>query len=309
MEALSILTASSTGTGAWRAMQYVLDSGGQVLGIAQRSLYCGLGQEIVCVGTEEIGRGPLNVLLSRAEWTYLRETVGCGDLVGFGSYTEGVQVIIQCREATVFKQVLSFLPVIRLPELWRIREFVAERGCGPLLPVIRSEDVEDGQAISYEGIVAERVFHSLGLLKKSWKGCNSLATIQQAVRGLIGIGPGSTPSGDDVLVGYLGGLELLAPMNSRVRRLYTEYRKVLTDSIQFTSPISRAHLEWAIQGFFSETLLELLESLKQPSMKKIEPCLSRVIKQGASSGTDTILGLVSALEHGKEEEYDNHAFG
>ena len=309
MAALPILTASSTGIGAWRAMQDECGSGGQVLGIAQRSLYCGLGQAIVCVGTEEIGRGPLNVLLSRAEWMCLRDAVGCGDIVGFESYAEGVRAIVQCRETTVFKQVSSILPVIRLPELWRIREFVAERGCGPLLPVIRSEDVNDGQALSYEGIVAERVFHSLGLLKKSWQGCNSLATIQQAVRGLIGIGPGSTPSGDDVLVGYLGGMELLAPRNSRVRRLYTEYRKVLTDSIQFTSPISRAHLKWAIQGFFSETLLELLESLKQPGMKKIEPCLSRVIKQGASSGTDTILGLVSALEHGKEEKYDNHAFG
>jgi len=268
-----------------------------------------LGQAIVCVGTEEMGRGPLNVLLAPAEWSFLRDAVWCGDIVGFGSYAAGARVIVQCREATVFKQGLSLSPVVRLPELRQIREFAAKRGRGPLVAVIRSADVQDGPALSFEEVVAERVVHSLSLLRESWQGCNSLSAIQQAVRGLIGIGPGSTPSGDDVLVGYLGGLELLAPTNSRARRLYTEYRKVLIDAIQFTSPISRAHLEWAIQGFFSESLLELLESLKHPGMKKIEPCLARVIKQGASSGTDTILGLVSALEHGKEEENDNHAFG
>ena len=97
MEALSILTASSTGTGAWRAMKEVRGSGGQVLGIAQRSLYCGLGQAIVCIGSEEIGRGPLNVLLSRAEWTFLRDAVGCGDLVGSGNLWQSGDAGRCCR--------------------------------------------------------------------------------------------------------------------------------------------------------------------------------------------------------------------
>jgi hypothetical protein len=309
MEALSVLAASSTGIGAWCAIRGDRGAGGRVLGIAQRSLYCELGQQIVCVGTEEMGRGPLNVLLPRAEWAFLRDAVGRGDIVGFGSYAAEGRVIVQCREATVFKQGLSLSPLVRLPELRRIREFAAKRGRGPLVPVIRSSAGEDRTALTFEGVVADRVTRSLGLLRESWQGCNSLSTIQKAVRGLIGIGPGSTPSGDDVLVGYLGGLELSGQMNSRARRLYAEHRTVLADAIQFTSPISRAHLEWAIRGFYSESFLELLESLKQPGMRKIESCLSRVVEQGASSGTDTIVGLVSALEHGKEEKYDNHAFG
>jgi hypothetical protein len=117
---------------------------------------------------------------------------------------------------------------------------------------------------------------------------------------LVGLGVGLTPSGDDVLVGALAGLDLASECNSGARLL----RQALVESLPVplearTTRLSAQMLRAAADGLYAEPVLDVLHALAGGggSPAPVERAAAALARLGHRSGRDTLLGIAAALSH------------
>ena len=126
---------------------------------------------------------------------------------------------------------------------------------------------------------------------------------------LIGLGIGLTPSGDDFLCGVLAGLILTGQTESTFAK---SLHKTIAEHLNDTVDVSAAFLHCALKGQFSLAVNHLLvntdfESPQDTSHVKCNPQITPGIANvpaitenflaiGHSSGTDTLCGILYALE-------------
>lgn len=110
----------------------------------------------------------------------------------------------------------------------------------------------------------------------------------EAALGLIGLGPGSTPSGDDLVAGLLLTLHYARhPAAEPLRAVALQAR---------TTRLGKAMLAWAARGEASEHTLLLLRSLFAcPAPEALHP-LGAVLAHGATSGADLAAGILVGLQ-------------
>lgn len=112
-----------------------------------------------------------------------------------------------------------------------------------------------------------------------------------ATRGLVGLGEGLTPAGDDYLVGALailhrlaGGWPVCAPSPARA----------LAEQAQAgTTTVGAAFLAHAVAGEFSEPLRDLVMASSADAARAAAGVLARM---GATSGADTLAGMRATLD-------------
>ena len=109
---------------------------------------------------------------------------------------------------------------------------------------------------------------------------------------VVGRGPGSTPSGDDVLVGILAVLNSSHSGAAGARAAESLSRAILP-LLWTTSDVSAQLLRQAVKGLFSRDVHELvLALLGNPAPQQLRNTIRRVIETGATSGADTCMGLL-----------------
>lgn len=108
----------------------------------------------------------------------------------------------------------------------------------------------------------------------------------QQLSSIIGLGIGLTPSGDDFLCGVLAGLLL---RNATDHPFSTELRQQIRQKLSDTNDISRAFLQCALQGQFSEAVCSLGRNLNPDQLSAAFSAI------GHSSGMDTLCGVLYAL--------------
>jgi hypothetical protein len=109
--------------------------------------------------------------------------------------------------------------------------------------------------------------------------------------GLIGLGIGLTPSGDDYLVGLLAGLE--ATGDPARHDLATA---IMTHAPARTTAFGAAALGHASRGAFSEHLHDVLVAVGGGGLDELARPIGRALAYGATSGSDTLVGLLAALD-------------
>jgi hypothetical protein len=134
------------------------------------------------------------------------------------------------------------------------------------------------------------------LARASWR--QEQAPIEEAVERLAGLGPGLTPSGDDVLGGFAAVMALLSPALSQ-DGLSREWIATLIARIAGprTTLISHVLLTHAARGEVGEQIGALLLALALPVSEhaQVRQAAERVLSFGATSGADTLLGLLLGL--------------
>jgi hypothetical protein len=119
---------------------------------------------------------------------------------------------------------------------------------------------------------------------------DSAAAASEA-RGLIGLGVGLTPSGDDLLVGLLAALEATGnPIRPALGR------SVAAEARARTTAIGSTALWHATRGEFAERLHDVLIAIGLDDPDATERAVARAIAYGATSGVDTLVGLFLGLE-------------
>jgi hypothetical protein len=134
------------------------------------------------------------------------------------------------------------------------------------------------------------------LVQASW--LQDIAGIEEATLGLAGLGPGLTPSGDDVLSGFAAIMALLSPQLSAdsISREYIA-STIAAVAKPRTTKLSTVLLEFAARGEVSEQFGTLLLSLNLPAeeFETVQKAADRVLAFGASSGGDILFGMLLGL--------------
>jgi hypothetical protein len=123
------------------------------------------------------------------------------------------------------------------------------------------------------------------------------ASPEMATR-LLGSGPGLTPSGDDVLAGFLAGAAAFGLDAAALR----EATAVLAPAR--TTALSAALLWHAARGECIDELAGLaavLTSQCRPGPEQAGPAVSALLSVGHSSGAALALGLVTAAQYALAE--------
>ncbi|GKX60830.1 hypothetical protein SOASR031_31450 [Leminorella grimontii] len=103
----------------------------------------------------------------------------------------------------------------------------------------------------------------------------------------IGMGPGLTPSSDDVLVGMLAAAYGYTPSAHALRRcpLFAHAQPLE----RLTTHVSCAYLHHAGKGYFSTPLRRAVFALRQNGRDMA--AVARLLSHGHTSGADTLLGV------------------
>ncbi|MDP5226589.1 MULTISPECIES: DUF2877 domain-containing protein [Arthrobacter] len=122
--------------------------------------------------------------------------------------------------------------------------------------------------------------------------------LDRAILGLVGLGAGLTPSGDD----HLCGVALVAARpGSRLSGVGGRLLAVLDAYPERTTDVSEATLREAAEGRARQSLLDLLAGLTAvvpgdvDPLEHLRPLLVQVLGIGRTSGTDILSGLLAGL--------------
>jgi hypothetical protein len=115
---------------------------------------------------------------------------------------------------------------------------------------------------------------------------------------IVGVGEGLTPSGDDILVGVLAGLDSAHWLSREVPTLRQDLVVALGGCAARTTRLSAQMLAAAAARLYAEPVLGVLDALcdggAAPAV--LEQAVDSLLAVGHRSGTDTLRGTVAALE-------------
>jgi hypothetical protein len=110
---------------------------------------------------------------------------------------------------------------------------------------------------------------------------------------LAGLGPGLTPSGDDLLAGFAAAWTLMDEslgLQGGSRRGVTG--ALVSGARAGASPLGRAWLGHAVRGELAEPMRRFADALFAEDARDLGPALREVLGVGASSGTDWAVGFL-----------------
>ena len=117
-----------------------------------------------------------------------------------------------------------------------------------------------------------------------------------AVEALIGLGSGLTPSGDDLLAGYMTGLWCTARRQKDRTNFLNELGKRIIELSMRTNDISRTYLFHAVHGQVSSRIAALADAIRRPEEPgRLLETAEQAIQNGGTSGMDTVTGLLLGI--------------
>ena len=188
-------------------------------------------------------------------------------------------------------------------------EDIPDAGMAPLIPY--AEDLAYGNptGLSCNSETARLVFPSVCRLVRGIC-AGDLREIDDAIEQIVGLGPGLTPSGDDLLGGAILGLNVVLDACARggekgsvVIAVWREIVSFAAESIvrhaSGTTDISAALLRYAANGVASASIHWLLLKLLHPecAVGLVESAL-KVASVGHTSGWDSLAGLTLGMHLG-----------
>ncbi len=121
-------------------------------------------------------------------------------------------------------------------------------------------------------------------------------TAASAVGVLIGLGPGLTPGGDDLLVGYLAGLWCTVRDRSERSQYISALGKAVIRLSRRTNDISRTYLYHAAHGQVSSRLAALAEAIcRGENPDSLLAAAEAAMRVGHTSGMEAVAGLLIGL--------------
>lgn len=116
-----------------------------------------------------------------------------------------------------------------------------------------------------------------------------------AARFITGLGPGLTPSGDDLLTGLLGTWWWWEKINGGLSDLLQEcFSGVSEVALKYTNVFGYQQIQCATGSDLSEVALDVVAALISGG-KDLESCVAALLEVGFCSGTDMLAGICAAL--------------
>jgi len=289
----------------------------QVIATFKRSLYCrDKKANIICIGKPEIGKGPFTLLCSaEGPWpenvlsTTMKIRVlknrllleGTGitfDLDGAMVWNRGLSTI--SGQGDCFLNDISWIAKRTLCDAPRESLGMVVASFLPLAmqKTRRSSDILiDSLHSSFVEVISE--IRDLPLLLTGGRCNNSFA---KGLGRLIGLGSGLTPSGDDFLAGVVMGLFKAGREDEAACLAHYFYRAAQGR----VSDISLAFYRALNRGLLAEPYQMFLKAIGTGEIMILERLLKRVSLLGATSGWDTIAGMLLGFRLGLSSQNEEH---
>lgn len=257
---------------------------GLVVAAFEKAIYVDLGRGLICIGSSEIGDGPIHALSSA--WRPLTDA---------GHVRVGETVSIDAEHASIWTPPPWPRPV-RAADLQRaaarLHAFLAsEAPAEGLARMVLDAGFEPRPSSAALARVAKpRIAQVRAWLAAAAAGEGNSGT---APVGLLGLGPGLTPSGDDLI----GGICIASAAAGRMDVLRTLSETIKVAAPTSTSVISAAFLRSAVDGVGSARLHAALCCLLDDSQTAMTgQRLRDASSTGATSGFDALAGCWLALD-------------
>ncbi|MDL1951438.1 DUF2877 domain-containing protein [Acidobacteria bacterium ACD] len=171
------------------------------------------------------------------------------------------------------------------------------------LPIpARSVALLTGNATGFgevEGLVLKWTHaRSRSLVATLLRGDVRVVAYRPDVSALTGLGPGLTPTGDDVLVGLAAMSKRLASAGILEARAATAYATSLAGLVAAeTTPAARELLVAASKGQYPTALAAVVEAMgsERPDRPALKEQAGRLVAMGAHSGADLLAGALALV--------------
>lgn len=121
--------------------------------------------------------------------------------------------------------------------------------------------------------------------------CNTMTNLMNGkaddITPFIGLGPGLTPSFDDIIVGMLAVISSDCRFDNQIRQLKFAFERLSLHLL--TTTVSASFLTYALQGKFSLLVLQVINSFAQH--KYHHSSIKNLSNYGHTSGSDLLLGI------------------
>ena len=241
----------------------VTHAAAEIAAVYERSLYLRAGNAFVCIGEPVVGNGPSTMIVDFS-------------LSEFGLRADTSATIADQKIA-----IGSIVLTLNRCALWQ----------PPAWPAVPSSDrlAEICTALAHR-LAVEGPQHSSPIAKRITRFEDWLSNIDEtveAIDGIVGLGPGLTPSGDDVLIGALAMLDALGERETHVALSHA----INAITPGQTSPLSHCFLRAAVAGHISGRFHTIVSSV---IIGDIDRAIDTARTIGHSSGWDMLTGAVIA---------------
>ena len=267
---------------------------GRVCAVFERSIHIAVNDEIVCIGGAGIGNGPLNAIVEPAIASRWPAGIEAGERAEIAG-----RAIPLRRWRLDFSGARTWRPdpwplptnaVAVRATLDRARSIVGERAPydGLARLAILGEHISSGAPSDALARIAAPRLAALG----DWLAEVELnAGAPDGIVGLLGLGPGLTPSGDDVLSGALIGLHAVGAEALAAQMAGA----LLPEAPNATTPLSCAFLEAAATGEGGEALHGFIGAVVTGQRDRLDAVVDSLGRIGHTSGWDALAGAYLAL--------------
>ena len=252
------------------------------------------GDHLLTIQAPDVVRTPLSLV---APWP---ETDGPELSPGQKAFMDGRTGLFHCGDweislsgAAVFATRVRIQPKLECCEAWRILEqhFAVALERGSIHDFIQSGVLKELEVNSSSRQYGEMLRRRIDALTTAVRVCNADAAARAAC-GLIGLGPGLTPAGDDFLQGFF----LFAQAFSRIGTVSDECCGLLQMQERLdTTEISRALWRSFLSGHAAEPVKNLAEAFNSDDWKIFSRQVELISLIGHSSGDDFLTGAWWAL--------------
>jgi len=276
---------------------------GDIIGVFDHAINIVLPRGLVCLVAEEVGRGPLNITVNlpvgipsmsslglqiggKVRVSSFSLELGGRHRVSFGSVGIYSPKGKLARDLLEGDEIAANLKIVRKTAI----RFGNMQGLGDLLALVRPR--ADGAKAGNLNIFASAALPRLVRLEEAFFSEDESSLIE-AVGGLVGLGPGLTPSSDDVLAGLVLVCALYGnKLGIAQRASQLVARATVAEARGKTTLLSEECLMQAALGRGNEPALRLCDALLTGGRESVERETRRVLAIGETSGTDTVLGIV-----------------
>ncbi|MDQ7851010.1 MAG: DUF2877 domain-containing protein [Armatimonadota bacterium] len=258
---------------------------GRVLATFARSCYLDLDGEVVAIVAGDLPAGPFAVVVDGTP-PLAAVPVGAPAAAGGDRIRIAGAVEVDLRPAAPWDPLLApwaGMPAHLDDHLALLRRLLLDGASPNGLGRVAAGGRCDGP-------LARRARSALAALARGLRDRDARA-LGAAARGLAGLGPGLTPSGDDVLAGCLLALSLWP---SRRR---PDLRSLIAgQAVPRTTRISAAYLAAAARGEAGGDWHRLRDALAASDPAAVRRAAARVLGWGETSGSDMLGGFLLAAQ-------------
>jgi len=302
-KASHIFEASSIGRVAYSRIER--DGEGVVHGVFESAINLLFRDKLVSLVTDTVERGPLNIVLRPPFEADRMSSLGvrAGDKVTMKARSIKLtdRYSVSIRSAEIYSPVTKFSqPVLPSCEIESnieaarktAFEFGNMAGLGELLILYRSNAVGDDLQAGNFNIFASSALLRIGRLVQAFQSLNEDA-LRVTIRELIGLGPGLTPSSDDMLTTLVLFLLLYAKNTGKaVQESRLMARGITREVKNRTTRLSEEYLTQAALGRGNESVTRLCKEILTGGIDSVRMETRRVLSLGETSGTDAVLGII-----------------